>query len=302
VANVILLPEFRPGNAVASQQSPYQNTKRDRTFAEAAASYVEHGGESRYLQPILDRIGALPLREVHPFEIRRLAEELYPDHQNSTKNRQGIAPTRAVMIHAYERGWCGLLRIKRFREERPKRKSPASAAWLHSFVRQCHKEDKPQLAALVLFMAATAARVSEAIRLEWSEVDLARRSALLLKTKTGTNSSRTMTDELVARLTELKLKANPTERVFGYRCRQSVNARIRAVCERAGISYKSSHACGRHTFATTAIDMGIDIRTAMHAGDWRSVTVFLGTYVHPRENAARIVADRLSQYQFQVDL
>lgn len=302
MANVILLPEFRPGNAVAAHHLNPPTAKTQRTFADAAVSYVEHGGEGRYLPPILERFGDLPLHDIHPFEIRKLAEELYPDHQNSTKNRQGIAPIRAVMIHAYERGWCGLVRIKRFKEEKPRRKKPASAAWLHSFVRQCHKENKPRLAALVLFMASTAARVSEAIRLEWAEVDLARRSVVLLKTKTGTNSRRTLTDELVERLTEMRMTAKPGDRVFGYVCRQSVNQRIRAVCERAGISYKSSHECGRHTFATTAIDMGIDIRTAMDAGDWRSVTVFIGTYVHARDNAARIVADRLSQYQFQIDI
>jgi len=40
----------------------------------------------------------------------------------------------------------------------------------------------------------------EAVALEWSEVDLQTRTALLLKTKTGKNSTRHLTDELVNRL------------------------------------------------------------------------------------------------------
>ena len=81
-----------------------------------------------------------------------------------------------------------------------------------------------------------------------------------------------------------------------------MNGRIRAVCSRAEISYKSSHACGRHSFATNAMDNGIDIKSTMQAGDWRSVEVFLGTYVHPRQNAGRVVADRFNAYQYDVEL
>lgn len=88
------------------------------------------------------------------------------------------------------------------------------------------------------------------------------------------------------------------DRVFRYTSRFSVSERIRAVCRRAEIPYKSPHLCGRHTFATTAIELGIDIGTAMAAGEWRSSKVFLETYVHPRINAGRLVADRMNLHSF----
>lgn len=273
-----------------------------RTFAEAAASYLEHGGENRYLPKIIDYLGDRLLVTIYPFDLQQMAIALYPDALNSTKNRQALTPARSVILHGYERGWCNLIRVRKFKEEPPTRKKPASPTWLHAFTRQCEKDGLMHLAALVLFMAQTGARVSEATALRFTEVDYAHRQALLLKTKTGTNSPRSLTDELALRMQKLQEGRSADDRVFRYKCRHSVNERIRKVCERAGISYKSSHACGRHSFATNAIDNGIDVKTAMMAGDWKSVEVFLGTYVHPRKNAGRIVADRFNAYQFDADI
>ncbi|WP_084437990.1 tyrosine-type recombinase/integrase [Shinella sp. HZN7] len=302
MADGILLPALSAGNAQTIAQSNHHILPAGRTFAEAAQSYVHHGGEGRYLKRVVAYFGDRTLATIFPFDIRQMALSLYPDHSGATRNRQAIAPARAVMIHAYERGWCGLLRLRRFKEEAPRRKKPASQAWLHAFARQCHHDGLDNLACLVLFMATTGARVSEAINLRWSEVDFAQRTALLLKTKTERNSPRTLTDEMINRLSQLQPGKKAEERVFRYACRQSVNTRIRAVCQRAGISYKSSHACGRHSFATNALDLGLDIKTVMHAGRWRSSAVFLGVYVHPRKNAGRIVADRLSQYAYDTEI
>ena len=77
-----------------------------------------------------------------------------------------------MINHGYDRGWCNLIRLKNFKEDSPKRKVPASAVWMQLFVRQCDQDDLPHLAALVLLMSQTGARISEAVALCWSEVDL----------------------------------------------------------------------------------------------------------------------------------
>lgn len=269
-----------------------------KSFAEAAASYIEHGGEEKYLVDILPHLRDVPLSGIYPFDMRQLADKLYPSHSNATKNRCVLTPIRAVCYHGYDRGWGPPVRIKAFKMERAKRKEPASPAWIWTFTRQCDKDELPHLAALVLFMSITGARVSEAIALCWSEVDLARRTALLLKTKTGRNSIRHMSERLVSRLGALRVGAGEDDRVFGYRNRHSVNDRIRAVCERAEITYKPSHTCGRHAYATNTLAMGADIKSTMEAGGWRSTEVFLNTYVNPR-NAGRVIAARHSQFEFE---
>ncbi|WP_051949252.1 site-specific integrase [Methylosinus sp. PW1] len=174
-----------------------------KSFSHAAASYLDNGGSQRYLTPVLDYFGETPLDEIFPFDIRKMADALYPEHSASSKNRMAITPARAVILHAYQRGWCPYVRVPRFKEGKPKRKSPASQVWLATFIRQCEKDRLPHIAALVLFMATTAARVSEAIALQWSDIDVASKTALLRKTKTGTNSIRHLTDEMIRRLIAL---------------------------------------------------------------------------------------------------
>jgi integrase len=274
----------------------------EKTFAEAAASYLENGGDDRFLGPIIDHFGNRPLASIYPFDVTQMAKILFPTQSNATRNRQALTPARAVINHGYDRGWCNLIRIKKLKEDPAKPKQPASAVWMHAFIRQCTRNNLPHVAAIVLFMAQTAARISEAINLRWKDVDLGSRRALLVKTKTGRNSMRHLTDEMAARLRDLRGGAGDDDRVFRFTNRHSVNERIQAVCRRAEISYKSSHLCGRHTFATTAIEMGTDIRTAMEAGDWKSASVFLGIYVHPRLNSGRMVADRFNAIQFDASI
>lgn len=230
--------------------------KTGRTFRDAAESYVEHGGEGKYLHIVMPYLGDIPLSDIAPWDITELAKRLYPTQKNATRNRQVIMPVRAVIYHAVQRRWSPHYRIKSFREDPPVRKEPASPEWLHIFLRQADKDRLPHIAALIMFMSTTGARVSEAIRLEWDQVDLITRTAVLLKTKTETHSKRYLTDQLVVRLHELRKTAREGRPVFRLRCRHSVNERIKAVCKRAGIKYKSSHTCGRHSMASNAMALG----------------------------------------------
>lgn len=263
-----------------------------RTFAEAAASYLALGGEGKYLPRILARIGDKPVAEVTAGEIRFLALEIFPSAKNSTRNRHAITPCRAVMNHAHELGWCNWLRIRSFRNAPAKRYAPPDQDWLATFVEFCDRHRLPKLAALVLFMNHTGARVSEAIALRAEHVDLEARTAVLVKTKTDRHSERALSAELVRRIRIIGLA--PGERVFGQRCRHNVNDRLRCVCRRAGLEYKSSHAVGRAAFATNALNMGLGIRTAMDAGGWRTARIFLEVYVHTAA-AGKAVANRIDQ-------
>lgn len=288
---------FRP----ALEMPAAETLVRSRTFAVAADSYMQHGGSERFIPAIVEYFGEQMLSQIFPFDIKQMAIALYPSHSAATRNRQAITPARAVFSHAYERGWGPLLRIRNFKEDPPARKKAASQAWLHAFVRQSDQDGLPHLSALVMFMSQTAARVSEAINLRWSEVDILSRTALLLKTKTSVNSVRMMTDQMIARLYTMQVGRQPQDRVFRYTSRHSVNERIKAVCQRAEIPYKPSHTCGRHAFANNTLALGVDVKSAMDAGGWKSPSIFLGTYVNPR-NAGRLVAERLNIYQYDSDL
>lgn len=262
-----------------------------KTFKAAADSYIAHGGEARYLPRLVERFGPDDVTTITPLAVRGAAVELFPDASAATRNRHAITPARAVLYHAHELGWRMPARIRLFHAPKMRQTVPASRRWLESFIDRCDVDQLPHLAALVLLMNLCGARVSEAINLLGEHVDLRERTALLVKTKTGVNSLRYLPDHLVERIRDLGL--TPGERVFRYTSRFSVNERIFAVCERAGLPYKSSHTVGRHAFATNALNAGVGVRIAMDAGGWKSSTIFLETYAHTLD-AGRVVRDRFN--------
>lgn len=260
------------------------------SFRDAAAHYVDCGGEDRYLGKIIAHFGDRDVSSITPMEVRKFADHIYPDAKNVTKNRQVITPVRSVLYHAHELGWRQMARIRPFKSEQPKKREPASRRWMDKFIEQCERDGLTHLSALVLFMNTTAARVSEAVSLLGEDLDFGNKTALLKKTKTTTNSTRHLPSFLVDQIKSLN--PGPKDRVFKYTCRYSVNERIRAVCLRANIPYKSSHVIGRHSFATNVLNAGLSVKVAMEAGGWKSSSTFLETYSHTLD-AGRTVASHL---------
>ncbi|HEV7345768.1 MAG TPA: tyrosine-type recombinase/integrase [Devosia sp.] len=265
-----------------------------RTFEAAAQSYVRQGGQGHYLPRITAYFADRTVDTIVPAEIRQMALDLYPDHMPSTRNRHAISPARAVLYHAHELGWCGPMRIRMFRHPRSTKHSPVDGSWLTAFLNQSDGDRLFHLSGIVVFMNHTAARVSEAVNLRGRHVDLRRRIALLVKTKTDVMQNAYLTDELMFRLHNLTY--GDDDHVFSYTSRYSVAERMRAVCERAGIPYRPPHSVGRYSFATNALKRH-DIKTAMAAGRWKSSSVFLETYVQPHD-AGREVAESINKRRY----
>lgn len=264
-----------------------------RLFEEAAASYMQQGGEARYLAPIIRYFKGRTIGTIKPAEIRTMALSIYPRHSPATRNRQAVIPARAVINHAHDLGWCGPLKVKMFDVPKSNKHKPVEREWIDAFLEQADKDSLPHLAACVLFMHQTAARVSEAINLMGEHVDLNERIAVLAKTKTDEWSVRHLTAELVARIASLGLVEG--ERVFSYTERNSVNRRMAKVCERAGIARRSTHSAGRHSFGTNAMAVeGASIKAAMDAGGWKSAKLFMETYVHSKD-AGRSLAEKFDR-------
>lgn len=258
-----------------------------RTFEEAALHYMTHGGERRYLAPLIRHFKGRAIGSIKPGEIREAATTLYPNGQPATRNRQGIIPARAVINHAHDLGWCNPIRVTLFPIQKSRKHKPVDRDWMRAFMEQADADGLPHLSAIVLFMNQTGARVSEAVRLTGDHVDLARRIAVLEKTKTDQMSVRHLTAELVLRLGALGLTDG--EPVFRYTDFRAVTRRMKAVAERAGIPPRTSHSAGRHSFGTNAMAVpGASVKAAMDAGGWKSARLFLETYVHADDAGAEL--------------
>jgi len=78
-----------------------RNTAPD--FRTAAESYMQHGGEARYLEPICAYFGDVPLTALTPFDFKQMALAILPNHSGATRNRQAITPAKAVMFQVKRR-------------------------------------------------------------------------------------------------------------------------------------------------------------------------------------------------------
>ena len=250
------------------------------TFVGAAVSYLEAGGERTYLKPIIARIGSMPLAKIDQALIERTAQALYPDGSPATLNRQAFTPIAAVLNHAAKRGLCA----RRIVERPPQPKG--RVRWItfeeaERLLGACSAHLRP----LVMFLLGTGARVSEALYLDWRELDLVGAHVTLLDTKNGEDRGVPLHPRLVEALRELRHRR---ERVFrtnaglAYAEKETGGGQIktafRGACRRAGIADFTPHDC-RHTWATWHYAANRDLVALMNLGGWKSERMVL-RYAH----------------------
>lgn len=245
------------------------------TFGAATGFYLDAGKSTRYLTPIFNKWEKRLVREIKPGHVHDLARELYPKGGPATRNRQVISPVQAVINHSAKRGLCSPIRVERFKVPKHQPRV-ATMDWLEAFMRA----SSPHLAALAQFMAMTGARISEAVRLEWREVDLTDGMALLRHTKNGDPRAVRLPKPLVVTLSNLPEREG---KVFGYKSRQSIQTPWANAEARAKIDHIPPHDAGRRLFATSMIQAGVDPVTVAKAGGWKSVRMVVEVYAQPAD-------------------
>lgn len=259
------------------------------TFADAAILYQKAGKSGRFLRPIITFWKDTLIKDITPGAIRNSALTLFPDAGPATRNRQVIVPTQAIINHAAESELCSKISVKRFPVS-PKIKKPATWEWVQAFM----AASPPHLAGLACFMFLTGARVSEALALQWSDVDLKGRKALIRQTKTASERMAHLPAPVIVAIANIE-RDRPN--IFRYTAKCSADKSWRAACRRAGIELLSFHSC-RHGFATAMLHAGIDPVTIAKLGGWKSPQHVFQTYGHANEDERitdRIIGTNLTQ-------
>jgi integrase len=244
------------------------------TFAQAAMLYRKAGKSDRFLRPVEDYWKDTPVAQITAGAIRTSAIELYPTAGPATRNRQAIVPAQAIINHAADHDLCPILRVKRFPVTR-KVKEPASWEWVQAFMKAAIK---PNLSALACLMFLTGARVSQALAIEWSEVDFKNGKVLIRATMKGDDDRLAhMPPELVAALANIP--GDRKGRVFEFKSRGNCKTQWFGAIRRAGIKRLSYHSC-RHGFATHLLNKGVSPVTVAKRGGWKSPQQVFQTYGH----------------------
>jgi integrase len=250
------------------------------TFVGAAVSYLEAGGERTYLKPIIARIGSMPLARIDQALLEKTARALYPNASPATLNRQAFTPIAAVLNHAAKRGLCARKTVER--PPQPK----GRVRWItFDEAERLLSACSPHLRPLVMFLLGTGARMSEALYLDWREVDLAGAHVTFLDTKNGEHRGIPLHARLVNELRGLRHRQGrvfQTNTGLPYAEKESGGGQIktafRGACRRAGLPDFTPHDC-RHTWATWHYAANRDIVALMKLGGWKSERMVL-RYAH----------------------
>lgn len=258
------------------------------------------------MTPIIRHFGTTLLAKIDQVAIDSCAKALYPRGRPSTITRQVYTPISAVMTHAASRGMRDFIKIER--PKQPKGKT----RWMTTdeataLVANCGHHLKP----IVLLMLYTGARVSEALCLDWNEVDLQRGHVIYLDTKNGDDRGVPLHPSVVAALANLPHRegavfrrpdGEPYEEKDGEGGQIKKAFSIAAV--KAGMGtrqrdpktkrwiYKATvtpHTC-RHTWATWHYMEHRDLLALMTLGGWKQISM-VQRYAHVNvENLAPSIA------------
>jgi integrase len=246
------------------------------TFAQAAMLYRKADKSPRYLAPVEDYLKDMLVKDINAGTIRQMAIELFPNCSGASRNRLAIVPAQAIINHAAELQLCPPIRIKRFDEE-TKEKIPATLEWVRAFMAAA----SPNLGAFALFMFLTGCRPSEAIAVQWDDVDLKAKTALIRETKGGTERTPHLPDPLIVALANVpKVRGRG---VFVYQNYGDFQRAWDAAIKRSGIKRLTPHCC-RHGFATELLRRGVDVLTVAHLGGWKDAGQVLRTYGHANKD------------------
>lgn len=279
-----------------------------RSFATAVRSYIEHEPRSDATLDTIARMvrhwGEKPLDQIGQEAVDEArAILLRPGAKPATVRRNLITPLRAVLNHAARRGWCSVPAF-----DLPAEPKGRTAFLLPHQVEALIAAAAPHLRPLLTFMIGTGCRVSEALGLSWSEVDLQGARVLLWEGETK-GGDRRVVQLLPAAVAALANLPHRTGRVFLDRRRRpygggdgegrlALRAAWTTAAKKAGLPgttkkrprpdreslvevFKPEHTPHvlRHTWASWHYAIHKDLLLLKHDGGW-STTALVERYAH----------------------
>jgi len=257
------------------------------TFQDATALYLEAHCAAPQWRANIERlcavIGDRLLTDIRQYVLVDAANALCQDSKPSSKNCNVFAPAAAVLHYASENDLCPHIKVKRLREKKPEPRAMRRA----DAARLIEAADG-KLKLLLVFLFAQGWRISDALRLQWADIDLTEATVQYRISKT--NEAMPMPLNLTV-LNMLREEDQPlVGRVFPWRDRRSLHRQLKPLCRRAGVFFTPHMA--RHSFATWLNADGASMKEIMEAGAWRDFRSVM-RYVNVDERRVRATINRI---------
>jgi integrase len=233
------------------------------SFEDAADAYLEYRQNPKVDVQRLARIcivlGDRLIGEMTGNDLTLAANKLMPGTKPASKNREVVRPAAAVLHYAADNGAIDWVRVKQFKEARPVTRAVSTdiASLLIA------NAVDPDLKLLLIWLFHQGNRISEALSVNWDDIDLGAATVRLYVSKIDTWRTVGLDPAVVVALGNV---ADQTGPVFRWATKSGVYKPLRALCARLGITFTPHMA--RHSMATWANAAGVPLRTIMDMGNW----------------------------------
>ena len=269
---------------------------------------------------LLHALGDYELNDLPPFIVQRYITELL--HHGNLKNDEGlsantvnliIAVIQSSMETAYSIGLTDEYKMDKIKRPRAQEKQVTCfSSSEQKKIEQAVLTDKRSKMIGILICLYTGLRVGELLALEWTDIDFSKNELKVCKTCYDKGRSRITTvpkttssvrvipipKQLVPILKQLK-KQGESQYVISengaYLSIRSYQRSFELLLKRLGISHQGFHSL-RHTFATRALECGMDVKTLSEILGHKNATVTLNRYAHSLMDHKREMMNRLGKF------
>ena len=273
---------------------------------------------------LLPNLGEYELNDLTPIVVQRFITEL--TQNGNLRTGKGLSANsvnsiitviQGSMSTAHLLGFTDVYEMNKLKRPKTKEKqvecfSPAE----QKIIEQAVLADRREKMKGIIICLYTGLRIGELLALEWNDIDFAKAELHITKTchdsknKNGTfcritdapkteNSRRVipLPKQLLPILKEMKKRSSSELVITGNEKILSVRSYQRSfelLLKKNGIPHRGFHAI-RHTFATRAIECGMDIKSLSEILGHKNATVTLNRYVHSLMEHKRSMMDKLGK-------
>ena len=268
---------------------------------------------------LIPALGDYELNDLPPFIVQRYITELL--HHGNLKNGEGlsantvnliIAVIQSSMETAHSIGLTDEYKMDKIKRPRMQEKQIACfSPSEQKIIEQAVLTDKRDKMIGILICLYTGLRVGELLALEWADIDFSKNELKVSKTCYDKGRSRITTGpkttssvrvipipkQLVPILKQRK-KQCTSQYVISengtYISIRSYQRSFELLLKRLGILHQGFHSL-RHTFATRALECGMDVKTLSEILGHKNATVTLNRYAHSLMDHKRDMMNRLGK-------
>jgi len=231
------------------------------TFAQAAELYKAfrkpRAVELKRIDKVVAELGQRRVAELRHADLVEAANRMFPGRAPATLNREVMRPCASILHYAADNEYCGWMRVKLFEEPRPRTRAAKPDAMARLIEAASGRR---QL--LLIWLCHQGTRISQTIKLTWSDVDLDQATFRIYNAKGKCWQEFPLHDEVLGRLLAVPERER-TGLLFPGGDRHNVYRWLRPLVRELGVTFTPHMA--RHALGTGLNAQGAGLRTIMAA-------------------------------------